>query len=75
VEHEVGPRPLGLLLEPRAVADVAQDVLEAREAQRALGVAVGGQRRLVAVDDRDQLGLERGEQARQRAADRARRRR
>ena len=71
MHDDVGRRARELGLQAAAVAHVAQDVLEAREVRGAAGPAVGGERRLVCVEHRDELRPERLEQRRERPADRS----
>ena len=71
VEDEVGPRAAELGGDAPAVADVAQHVVEMHELERVARAAVGGERGLVAVHERHELGPEAEQQRGQRARDRA----
>ena len=72
MHDDVGRRARELRLQAAAVAHVAQHVLEAREVRGAAGPAVGGERGLVRVEHRDELGPEGLQQRRERPADRPR---
>ena len=71
VEDDVRPRPRQLRLQPAGVAHVAERMGDSVRRIRAAGPAVGDQRRLVTIEQRDLLGTEAEQQRRERAADRA----
>ncbi len=75
VEDEVGPRAAELGLQTRGLADVAEDVRDPLERLGRATAAVGDQRALVAVEQRDVLGPEAGEEGARARARSTRRRR